>query len=170
MLVSAFVLIALAILLLWISSRQRRELGLPTGRIVYSDTNQWESVAQPFYDPKTGLAGKPDYLIQHKKSFIPVEVKSNLKGQQPYQSHIFQLAAYCYLIEQNYNNRPDYGILYYPSRTFAIDYTEELESKLHQIIYELRKCENGIEPHRSHESIARCKHCGYRDICDQKIE
>jgi CRISPR-associated exonuclease Cas4 len=170
MLFSAFALIALAILLLWISSRQRRDLGLPPGRVIYSDTNRWKPVEQPFYDPKIGLAGKPDYLVQHKGTYIPVEVKSNLKGKKPYQSHIYQLAAYCYLIEQNYKNRPTYGILHYPSRTFAIDYTIELESKLHQIICELQECENGREPHRSHESFARCKHCGFRDICDQKIE
>lgn len=170
MLISAFALIGLAILLLWVSSRQRRDLGLPTGRIIYSDTDQWKKVEQPFYDPKTGLVGKPDYLVQHKRTIIPVEVKSKLKGQKPYQSHLIQLAAYCYLIEQNYNNRPTYGILHYPSHTFAIDYTEELESKLHQIIYELRKCENGKEPYRSHESVSRCKRCGYRDVCDQKIE
>lgn len=170
MLLAACTLIILAILLLWVSSKQRRNLGLPTGQVIYSDTDQWKKVEKPLYDPKTGLAGKPDYLVQHKGTFIPVEVKSNLKGDQPYQSHIYQLAAYCYLVQQYYNNRPTHGILHYPDRSFAIDYTEELESKLHQIIYEIHKNENGKAPHRSHELIAKCKRCGYREICDQKIE
>jgi CRISPR-associated exonuclease Cas4 len=170
MLISAVTLLVLAIILLWIASIQRRNLGLPTGRVIYSDTNQWKNPEQPLYDAKIDLTGKPDYLIQENKTLIPVEVKSNLRGQQPYQSHIYQLAAYCYLIERNYNIRPPYGILHYPDHSFAIDYTEELESKLHQIIYDLRKCENGKAPPRSHQSIARCKGCGYREICDQKKE
>jgi len=170
MLLAAFVLIILAIILLWISSRQRRNLGLPSGRVIYSDTDQWRKVEQPLYDPKIGLTGKPDYLVQHKDKCIPIEVKSNLKSQKPYSSHIYQLAAYCYLIQSRYNSRPPYGILHYPNRTFAIDYTPELESKLHQIINEIRRCEDGNGPHRSHESIAKCKRCGYRDICDQRLD
>jgi CRISPR-associated exonuclease Cas4 len=170
MLLAACALIILAILLLWVSSRQRRNLGLPTGQVIYSDTGKWREVQQPLFDLKTGLAGKPDYLVQHKGTFIPVEVKSNLKGDQPYQSHVYQLAAYCYLIQQNYNNRPTHGILHYPNRTFAIDYTKELESKLHQIIFRIHNIGNGRAPHRSHESAAKCNHCGYREICDQRIE
>jgi CRISPR-associated exonuclease Cas4 len=170
MLLEAFALIILAIILLWVSSKQRRNLGFPTGRIIYSDTDQWKKVEQPLYDPKLGLTGKPDYLVKHKDTYIPIEVKSNPNIQKPYSSHIYQLAAYCYLIQIRYNIRPPYGILHYPNHTFAIDYTSEMESKLHQIINEIRKCEDGNGPHRSHESVAKCKRCGYRYKCDQSLD
>jgi len=170
MLQAAYGLIIFALLLLWVSSRQRRNLGLPSGQVIYSDTGQWKKVKQPLYDPKFGLAGKPDYLIQHKGTIIPIEVKSNTKIDHPYQSHIYQLAAYCYLIQQNYNYRPTHGILHYPNQTFAIDYTEDLESKLHRIIFEMHNFGNGKIPPRSHESISKCRRCGYREICDQMIK
>ena len=170
MLIAVFVLTILAIILLWISSRQRRNLGLPTGRVIYSDTDLWKRVEQPLYDSKLGLTGKPDYLVKHKGTYIPIEVKSNPKIQQPFTSHIYQLAAYCYLVHSRYNIRPPYGILHYPNRTFAVDYTPDLESELHQIINEIHKCADGNDPHRPHELIAKCKHCGYRDICDQRLD
>jgi CRISPR-associated exonuclease Cas4 len=167
---AAFILISLAIILFWISYRQRRNLGLPVGRVIYSDTHQWKTEKQPFYDPDLDLTGKPDYLVKHKNTFIPIELKSNPRIQYPYPSHIYQLAAYCHLVQARYNHRPPYGILQYPTNTFVIDYTPELESKLHKIIADIRKCEDGHIPHRSHHSFAKCKQCGYRDICDQRLD
>jgi len=169
MLLAAIILLILAGILLRISSRQRRILGLPAGRIIYSDTDQWKTVEQPLYDPELGLTGKPDYLVKHKNTYIPIELKSNPNIKNPYSSHIYQLAAYCHLVQSRYNLRPPYGILHYPNHTFAIDYTPELESKLHQIINEIRKCEDEHGPQRSHDSLAKCKRCGYRDICDQRL-
>ena len=115
------------------------------------------------------MAGKPDYLVQQGDQFIPVEVKSSRIGSAPYDAHIFQLAAYCLLVESTYQKRPAYGILHYPNRTFAIDYTIEMESALLDLLEEMRAQDRRKEIHRSHDSPARCSRCGYRSICDQAL-
>ena len=47
MLYIALVLIVLAIIVLWQSSRQRKQAGLPGGRVIYTDTRAWGRVEQP---------------------------------------------------------------------------------------------------------------------------
>lgn len=169
MLVLALIILVLAASLLLISSRQRRTLGIPNGRVVYVDTTQWKNVEKPLYDSRLKLVGKPDYLVQRKDTLIPVEVKSRLKGEKPYSAHILQLAAYCYLVERNYNIRPVYGLLHYPNQTFEIDFSTELESKLFRTISEMRSCEDNHQVVRSHQSVAKCQSCGYRYICNQAL-
>jgi CRISPR-associated exonuclease Cas4 len=159
----------LALLLLWESSRQRRESGLPAGRVIYTDTRPWGEVEKPLYDPVTGLTGKPDYLVEEKGLWIPVEVKSSYAPAAPYQGHVYQLAAYCLLVEKVSGKRPPYGILRYRNRTYAIDYTTEMEESLRDLLDEMRLAERRGEADRSHEEPARCARCGYRSTCDQKL-
>ena len=162
-------LLVLGIGLLWISSRQRRATGLPGGRIIYADTRKWGAVEQPLYDPTSGLTGKPDYLVQNKDVLIPVEVKSTRISQAPYDSHIYQLAAYCFLVQRVFGKRPPYGILHYANRTFEIDFTPELESSLIDLLLEMQSKNGKKGVDRSHEIRARCARCGYRGICDQSL-
>lgn len=166
----ALLLILTAIVLFWQARRQQKAAGLPGGRVISSDTRQWGPVTEPLYDPHHGLTGKPDYLVQHGNDLIPVEVKSNRASAAPYDAHIFQLAAYCLLVESVYGKRPPYGILHYRNRTFAIDYTRELESNLLDILEEMRAQERHKDISRSHNEPARCRGCGYRNTCDQTIE
>ncbi len=167
-LLAAFFLV-LALLLFWISARQRRKAGLPGGRIIYTDTGAWGRVEKPLYDAALGLTGKPDYLVQRGGAAIPVEVKSGRTPNAPYDSHIFQVASYCLLVERTTGTRPPYGIIHYPHRDFAVDYTPELESALMDILAEMRRDERRAEVPRSHNSPARCQKCGFRKICDQRL-
>src|SRR5512139_2055420 len=98
----AFLLILLALFLYWQSSRQRKEAGLPRGRVIYTDTRGWGKLERPLYDGELGLTGKPDYLVRQKGQIIPVEVKSGRAPEAPYDSHIYQLAAYCLLVQKAY--------------------------------------------------------------------
>lgn len=165
----AILLTILATGLLWISSRQRQGAGLPGGRIIYSDTKNWGAVEQPLYDPIVGLTGKPDYLVQQGDHLIPVEVKSKRISQAPYDAHIYQLAAYCLLVQRVFGQRPPYGILHYANRTFSIDYTPELESQLIDLVLEMQTQNNRKSLNRSHQIPARCARCGYRSACDQSL-
>jgi CRISPR-associated exonuclease Cas4 len=163
-----------ALILLWLSRRRRAETGVPSGRIIYSDTRVWQSVEQPLFDPALRLAGKPDYLVKSARGILPVEVKSSHVNEAPYDSHVYQLMAYCRLVETTYQARPPYGILKYPQKTFAIDYTQELEQALTVLITQIRRDLNAMEKSdkeiaRSHDSAARCKGCGYRGICSQSL-
>jgi len=169
MLYLALGLLLVAIAFFWISGRQRRAAGLPGGRVIYTDTRGWGKLEQPLFYASLGLTGKPDYLVQHNGQIIPVEVKSGRAPEAPYDSHIFQLASYCLLVEKTYGKRPPYGIIHYNNRDFAVDYTEELESKLLDLLVEIKRDSHKADVPRSHEQASRCAHCGYRKVCDQKL-
>jgi CRISPR-associated exonuclease Cas4 len=78
------------------------------------------------------------------------------------------------LVERVMGKRPPYGILHYPrsskqGRTYAIDYTPQLEAALLDLLGEIRQQERRRDVKRSHDSAARCSGCGYRSICDQRL-
>jgi CRISPR-associated exonuclease Cas4 len=163
-------LFILALVLLWLSSRQRKQAGLPGGRVIYTDTRAWNEVEKALYDPQLALTGKPDYLVEQNGQIIPVEVKSGHAPAAPYDSHIFQLAAYCLLVQRTMGKRPPYGIIHYQGRDFAVDYSPELEAQLLDILAEMRRDEMRTQVLRSHDSAARCARCGFRAGCDQRLE
>jgi len=165
----ALLLTLLALFLLWQAARKRKAAGLPGGRVIYADTRAWGPVEKPLFDPALGLTGKPDYLVQRGNAIIPVEVKSARVGTDPHDSHIYQLGAYCLLVQRSSGKRPPYGILHYPNRTFAIDYTPALEAALMDILAEMRQCEKKGDAGRSHDQPARCARCGFRSTCDQRL-
>lgn len=169
MLYVALALLLLAILLFWQSDRQRKEAGLPGGRVIYTDTRAWGEVEKPLFSRELGLTGKPDYLVRQNGLIIPVEVKSGRAPEKPHDSHIFQLAAYCLLVEKTFGKRPPYGIIHYKERDFAVDYTSELESALLDQLAEMRRDEYRDDVPRSHEDAARCRRCGFRNVCDQRL-
>ena len=166
----ALFLIIIGIILLWQSGRTQKASGLPGGRIIYTDTRAWgDKVEKPFYASDLGLTGKPDYLVEKKGYLIPVEVKSGLAPESPYDGHIYQLAAYCLLVEKCMGSRPPYGIIHYDNRDFAVDYTSELENALLDILADMRRDETRSDVKRSHENSARCSKCGFRNICQQQV-
>jgi CRISPR-associated exonuclease Cas4 len=163
------ILAALAGYLFWRAARARTATGLPGGRVIYADPKLWGPVEAPLYDGRLNLTGKPDYLVHQGEKIIPVEVKTGRTPTAPHDAHIFQLAAYCLLVERTFGVRPAYGILRYPARTFAIDYTPELEESLLAILADMRRDERHGDPDRSHDQPARCARCGYRTHCDQRL-
>jgi len=165
----ALLFIVVALLLLWLGTRQRAQAGVPGGRIIYTDTRLWGRVEKPLTAADLGLTGKPDYLVQTGGVIFPVEVKSGRAPTAPYDSHIYQLAAYCLLVEKTYGKRPPYGIIHYSGRDFAIDYTPQLESALLDRLAEIKRDESRRDVPRSHEDAARCRKCGFRNVCDQRI-
>lgn len=162
-------LAVVAVALLGLANRRRKESGLPYGRLIASDTGAWGPVSDPLYNRELGLTGKPDYLVESGSDLIPVEVKSSRAPSAPYDAHIFQLAAYCLLVESHFGRRPPYGILRYADHTFAIDYTNELEAALLELIEEMRNDERRRSVNRSHDQQGRCIRCGYRSTCDQHL-
>lgn len=162
-------ILLLALILLFISGRQHRHAGLPSGRVIYTDTRAWGVVEKPLYDADLGLTGKPDYIVQQADAILPVEVKTGRTPEAPYDSHIYQVAVYCLLIKKTYGRRPPYGIIHYPARDFAIDFTPDLENNLLDLLASIRRDEHRPQVERSHEDEHRCLHCGFRTVCDQKL-
>jgi CRISPR-associated exonuclease Cas4 len=163
-------LILVALLVLWLANRRKRATGLPQGRVTSADVGRWQSEGQVLYDRGLDLAGKPDYIVEHEGVPVPVEVKSGRTPNRPYQSHILQLAAYCYLVEATSGKRPPYGILRYSQNTFKIPYTPELQEELLATVADIRRAESRHSAvDRLHHAPARCAACGFRTVCDQRL-
>jgi CRISPR-associated exonuclease Cas4 len=161
-------LIVAVILLLW-ATAQRRRVGLPPGRVVYTDTGAWDRCERPLFSRRYLLTGKPDYLVEERGQIVPVEVKSTAPPPQPYRSHVLQLAAYCLLIEEEFGQRPGHGLIHYQGRTFAVDYTPELRAELIEALEGMRDDLSSADVLRNHESASRCWACGYREECEQRL-
>jgi len=114
------------------------------------------------------LAGKPDYIIQKNKKIIPVEYKSTVH-KHPRKNHIYQLAAYCHLIEENSKSFVPYGVLVYNDKTFNISYDPKLRFELEEIISSMRNIMKSGKIYRNHNEINRCKNCSMRNNCDLKL-
>ncbi len=162
-------LLLLSLSLLWSAWRLRQHAGLPGGRVIYSDTRAWRECPEPLYSASVNLAGKPDYLVRRWKYVLPVEVKSGVAPDEPYRSHVLQLAAYCLLVEETYGLRPPYGLIHYPDRTFAVDYTGELEHELLDTVEWMREDLRDGQAERDHVDPGRCRACGYATYCDQRL-
>jgi len=150
------------------AARVRHKAGLPSGRVVYADTGDWRPPDKPFFSPKYGLTGKPDYLVETRAGLIPIEVKTRAAPAQPYASHVLQLAAYCLLVEESENRSAPYGVIKYADVAFEVDYTPTLRRDLLAILDEMRRASRG-GARRSHDDARRCAGCGYRQACDQSL-
>ncbi len=146
-----------------------RQTGLPVGRVTYVDTGAWDRCERPLFSSQHRLTGRPDYLVQSRQGVIPVEVKSGAAPEQPYQAHLLQLAAYCLLVEEQEGRAPPYGILKYDDRAFEVDYGSALRAELLDVLAGIRQDLRAREVHRSHDEPGRCRGCGYRDRCEQRL-
>lgn len=167
--IAALAALLLGIFLLWWGNRSQGKAGLPRGRVIYADPKLWGRPEKPFYDVQSGLTGRPDYLVEQDGRIIPVEVKSAWAPAVPYDSHLFQLFAYCLLVERASGKRPPYGILRYRDRTFAVDFTRAWEERLLEQLDLMRAQEKRGEAARSHAEAGRCRKCGFRSVCEQKL-
>lgn len=159
-----FLLLILGLALLFLSWRLRQESGLPAGDVTYSDA---DAVAQPLVSQRYGLVGKPDYIVLHDGVPIPVEVKPNRTADEPYESDVLQVAAYCLLIEETNAKTPPFGVLRYRDATHQIDYTPLLRGRLLRTLEDMRAALDADDVARSHQSAARCEACGFRGSCEE---
>ena len=161
-----FIFALVGLIILW---RQKSRSEISSGKIIYQDLVTDGKVRKPLFDPETGLAGKPDLLLKKGEQIIPVEIKSSDIQNNPPETHIVQLMAYCLLTEKTFLIRPDYGILRYRNEEFSISYTIKREKDLMLLMDQIRM--NGLktEPHRSHCYKARCNACGYRTQCTERL-
>lgn len=167
----AIVLVVFALLVWLLASRAQRATGLPTGRVVYTDSGGWGRLEKPLFSRELQLTGKPDYLVRGERGrYIPVEVKSGrAPAGGPYPAHVYQLAAYCALVAEAYDQRPSHGLIKYADKTFSVDYTPALESELLELLDSIRADSEAEDVARSHTVPARCVACGFREACDESL-
>jgi CRISPR-associated exonuclease Cas4 len=176
---SVLIWLALALLMVGmaaivLSRRARSEAGLPQGQVIYSDTSRWQRAEHPLFSRQHQLAGKPDYVVREgrarARALIPIEVKSSrAPASGPRPGHVLQLAAYCLLIEETEGARPAYGLIRYADQTFRVDNTPELGRALLSTLDAMRRDMARGKSQRSHHDPARCRRCGVRAACDERL-
>lgn len=169
LLACALILLAGGLLLLRRARRLRAQTGLPQGQVIYADTGAWNRCEKPLFSRRYLLTGKPDYLVDDGRTKIPVEVKSTVCPPSPYRSHVLQLAAYCLLVEEEFEQPPPYGIIKYRDQTYAVEYTAQLRAELLGVLDEMRQYLAADDVAPSHANPNRCQSCGYRDECGERL-
>ncbi len=159
-------LVVLGIALFLVSTWLRGRSGIPPGVLAYSDT---DVPAQPLVAPRYRLVGKPDYIVIHRGSAIPVEVKPSRTAPAPYESDRIQLAAYCLLLEEVMGKRPPFAVLRYQNATYRVDYTTQARGRVLRLLAEMRSRLDADDVPRSHHSASRCASCGFRGSCEQSL-
>jgi CRISPR-associated exonuclease Cas4 len=136
-----------------------------SGRIIYIGDD-----SHPVLTSRDGtISGRPDFIIENDGSILPVEFKSGRKPAGPLFSHIMQVSAYCRLVEDNYGMRPDYGLIYYGTRSFAVDYDDDVEMLLMKKVGEMRIAAEKGEAHRNHSRPGKCLNCSRRSVCTERL-
>jgi len=166
----ALILLLVGVVVLMWSRRARRATGLPSGKVIYTDTSRWQQAERPLFSRQHQLTGKPDYLVREGRALIPVEVKSSrAPADGPRAGHVLQLAAYSLLVEETEGIRPAYGIVKYADEAFRVDNTAELRRTLLATLDAMRRDLDRGKSRRSHADAARCRRCGVRAACDERL-
>ena len=133
------------------------------GKIKYSDLNK---PGKPFFSKRYKITGKPDYIILKDKHYIPVEVKLGAY-KNPQKSHIFQLAGYCQLIEENYGEFVPFGVLVYNDGSqYKIPFNPSLRFEFESTLKIMRYTLKTGRIVRNHMDSFKCKNCSMRTYCD----
>jgi CRISPR-associated exonuclease Cas4 len=163
---AAFAMVLMALGLRAYSKRRMAALDM-AGEVVYWDATQ---SGETFESTEHGLTGRPDYILKSGKELIPVERKSRmLSGRAPHSGEILQLAAYCLLVEERFGRTVLRGQLQYPDRTLDIAFDDHLRRQLTAALHAMHEAITKDDVARSHTSPARCRACGFRDICTQAL-
>lgn len=131
----AAILLFIGILFLYFLQKQKKNFGVLNSKRFYTDSDK--SPGEVLYSKSIPLVGRPDYIIKQNNYFIPVEVKTSKTPRTPYENHIMQLMAYCYLVEETYRITPPGGFLKYPKKEFYIQYTNQAKEGIRTIVKEI---------------------------------
>jgi len=166
----ALLLLAIGGIMLAASSRFGRKSGLPRGEVSYADASG--RAQEPFISKRLLMAGKPDYVMKDRNGdLIPVEVKSSNapRAGRPYESHLMQLAAYFLLLEDVLQRPVPYGLIRYRNRTLRVANTDELRTRLMDVIAQMRRLMARDVARRTHNRPQRCSRCSVAHACDERL-
>jgi CRISPR-associated exonuclease Cas4 len=168
-LIFALGLLILSIIVWGISRWQRNQLLFPAGRVIHIDTARLRKPEGTLFSANYSLVGRPDYLVNQGGRIIPIEVKSGAAPVTPYPSHLYQLAAYGLLVKEHFGRMPPYGILKFRDRAVEIPFTGRLLDAVTAVLDEIQADASAAAVDRSHAEPKRCRACGYRAACDQRL-
>lgn len=144
----------------------KRKYKLDKTKLIYSDLNQ---PANTLFSKNYRIYGRPDYIVKDREKYIPVEIKTG-HYTKPKKNHILQLAAYCHLVEENYNSFVPYGYLIYQNQSsIKIPFDPALRYELESIIKNMRGDLRQKKVMRNHKNSKKCLNCSMRKYCNNKI-
>lgn len=152
-----------------VARRIQQRVGIPWSSDIRADADGALPHVPMMVDDELQLVGKPDYIVRRGADLIPVEVKPLRRAKRPYESDIYQLLAYCLLIERTYGKRPPYGLLRYATQTFRIDYDDDMAAGVIDIVMHMHTLHDEADVPRSHNSVSRCRGCGFWQQCEQSL-
>src|SRR3954447_25550300 len=118
---AAVVLAPLGLVLVVLSKRGRRVRGLGSGETVALDD-------VTLFSERLKLVGRPDRIVRQGKTLIPEEWKFSKRVSE---GHRLQLGAYFLLIEEEYGERPPFGVVVLGDGSrVEVKNTEDLRSKV----------------------------------------
>ncbi len=137
------------------------------GDLVYIDS----AAEKPklFVSKRHGLSGRPDAVVMDGEHHIPVEIKTGRVPRGPLFSHILQVVAYCFLLEEEYGKAPPYGVIRYGETNYEIEYNDDQKKLLLQKLAEMRAAIAKGEAHRNHTRPGKCVHCSRRGVCPERL-
>src|SRR5215212_841698 len=131
----ALVLGFLGLLLVVVAVRGRRKRGLGSGETVALDN-------ATLFSERLKLVGRPDRIVREGKTLIPEEWKSSKRVND---GHRLQLGTYFILIEEEYGERPPFGVVVLGDGSrVEVKNTEELRSKVLGVAQKIREHRRAI--------------------------
>lgn len=169
----AFILILGLIIFMWDLFDRRKnklakEVGLKKTHNTISVKGSESSPTQELLSEKLKLSSKPDAVIKERNMMIPVDYHPFAKKVKD--RHVAQLLVHLFLIKENTNISPEYGIIILGKerREVKLKNTEEKQKWLLSIIDEMRSIESGI-PAIPLPSFYKCKSCDVQNICTHSV-
>ena len=155
---AAAILVTLGLLLALLGQGIRSSRGLGGGRTVSLDRVTLTS-------SRLGLTGRPDRLIKTGGTIIVEEWKS---ARQLRQLHRAQLGVYFLLIEEQFRQRPAYGVIVCDGARHRIENTDELRAWVMELAGRIRAARADVkQPIEVHPRSGQCQACGMRSRCAQ---
>jgi len=165
--------LAVYLALRWYRHRTGFAVGGPgAGRIVASDTGVEAPVL--LRDPRLGLRGRPDYLLEFDVTghplFVPLELKLGRRSRRVYESDALQVAAYLIALRGTAKDAAaEFGYLRYATGTFKVRLSRDLEERVYAIVQAIREGRGEATVNRSHSVVQRCVNCSVRDHCNEAL-
>ncbi len=73
------------------------------------------------------------------------------------------------LTAEAYGRRPAYGLIKYADKILRVEFTPALEAELLELLDHVRADGEADDVARSHSSAARCRACGFREVCEESL-
>ena len=119
------------------------------------------------FAPSAGLVGRPDEIrrLADGRS-IPIELKSRRAPRAgPSASHVLQVEAYCFLLEESTGRSPPFGVLRYADHMeWEIPWNAAARAEVWRALSGVRARYGG----EATPTPGKCRSCTWMEVCDAR--